>query len=66
MVDDTMNRSPMSASTSRSSPRTQAIDNFAGQQIAAALTGKATVDAALDAAAKNSDRVLQKAGGYFK
>ena len=43
----------------------QAIGNFTGQQVAAALTGKATVDAALDAAAANSDRTLDRAG-YFK
>ena len=44
----------------------QAIGNFAGQQVAAALTGKTTVDAALDAAAANADRTLQQAGGYQK
>ena len=47
-------------------PEMQAIGNFAGQQVAAALTGKITVDAALDAAAANADRTLQQAGGYQK
>ena len=47
-------------------PEMQAIGTFAGQQVAAALTGKVTVDAALDAAAANADRTLQQAGGYQK
>jgi ABC-type glycerol-3-phosphate transport system substrate-binding protein len=47
-------------------PEMQAIGTFAGQQVAAALTGKTTVDAALDAAAANADRTLQQAGGYQK
>ena len=46
-------------------PEYQAIGNFAGQQVAAALTGKMSVNDALDAAAANSDRVLKQAG-YFK
>jgi len=32
--------------------------------VAAALTGKATVDAALDAAAANAERTLKQAGYY--
>jgi len=47
-------------------PEMQAIGTFAGQQVAAALTGKVSVDAALDAAANNANRVLQQAGGYQK
>lgn len=46
-------------------PEMQAINNFLGQQIAAALTGKTTVKDALDAAAANSDRIMTKAG-YIK
>ena len=46
-------------------PEMQAINNFLGQQIAAALTGKSTVKDALDAAAANSDRIMKKAG-YIK
>ena len=47
-------------------PEMQAIGTFAGQQMAAALTGRTTVDAALDATAANADRTLQEAGGYQK
>jgi len=47
-------------------PEMQAIGTFAAQQVAAALTGKITVDAALDAAADNANRTLQQAGGYQK
>jgi ABC-type glycerol-3-phosphate transport system substrate-binding protein len=43
-------------------PEMQAIGNFAGQQIAAALTGTETVDAALDKAADNANRILKQAG----
>ena len=43
-------------------PEMQAIGNFAGQQIAAALTGSETVDAALDKAADNANRILKQAG----
>ncbi len=46
-------------------PEMQAIGNFAGQEVAAALTGKASVSDALDAAAANSDKILKEAG-YFK
>jgi ABC-type glycerol-3-phosphate transport system substrate-binding protein len=45
-------------------PEMQAIGNFAGQQVAAALTGGTTVDAALDLAAENAERLLQEAGYY--
>jgi sorbitol/mannitol transport system substrate-binding protein len=47
-------------------PEMQAIGTFAGQQMAAALTGKTSVEAALDATAANADRTLQQAGGYQK
>ena len=43
-------------------PEMQAMNNFLGQQIAAALTGKTSVDKALDAAAANADKILKKAG----
>jgi len=46
-------------------PEMQAINNYLGQQIAAALTGKMSVKDALDAAAANSDRIMKKAG-YIK
>lgn len=46
-------------------PEMQAINNYLGQQIAAALTGKMSVKDALDAAAANSDKIMKK-GGYIK
>jgi len=46
-------------------PEMQAINNYLGQQIAGALTGKSTVKAALDASAANSDKIMKKAG-YIK
>jgi sorbitol/mannitol transport system substrate-binding protein len=45
-------------------PEMQAIGNFAGRQVSAALTGKTTVDAALDMAAENAERMLRQAGYY--
>jgi sorbitol/mannitol transport system substrate-binding protein len=65
MVDNTKNPKPYVGINFAIIPETQAINNFTGQQIAAALTGKMTVDQAMDAAAANSDRVMQKAG-YIK
>jgi sorbitol/mannitol transport system substrate-binding protein len=47
-------------------PEMQSIGTFAGQQMAAALTGKSSIDAALAATAQNADRTLQTAGGYQK
>lgn len=46
-------------------PEMQAINNYLGQQIAAALTGKESVSDALNAAAANSDKIMKKAG-YIK
>jgi sorbitol/mannitol transport system substrate-binding protein len=43
-------------------PEMQAINNFLGQQIAAALTGKMSVKDALDSAANNADRIMKKSG----
>jgi sorbitol/mannitol transport system substrate-binding protein len=43
-------------------PEMQAINNFLGQQIAAALTGKMSVKDALDSAAANADRIMKKSG----
>ncbi len=65
MVDDTMHPKPYVGINFAVIPETQAINNYTGQQIAAALTGKMSVDQAMDAAAVNSDRVLEKAK-YFK
>lgn len=65
LVDNTMHPKPYVGINFPIIPEMQAVNNFLGQQIAAALTGQATVDEALDAAAKNSDRVMKKAG-YIK
>lgn len=46
-------------------PEMQAINNYLGQQIAGALTGKTSVKTALDNAAANSDKIMKKAG-YIK
>lgn len=62
LVDNTMTPKPYVGINFPIIPEMQAINNFLGQQIAAALTGQETVDAALDAAAENSDRVMTKAG----
>jgi sorbitol/mannitol transport system substrate-binding protein len=43
-------------------PEMQAINNFLGQQIAAALTGKMSVKDALDSAAANADKIMKKSG----
>ena len=65
MVDNTMHQKPYVGINFAVIPETQAINNYTGQQIAAALTGKMSVDQAMDAAATNSDRVMDKAK-YFK
>jgi ABC-type glycerol-3-phosphate transport system substrate-binding protein len=46
-------------------PEMQSVNNYLGQQIAAALTGKMSVKDALDAAAANSDKIMKKSG-YIK
>ena len=46
-------------------PEYQGIGTFTAQQVAAALTGKMSIDDALAAAAANSDKVMKKAG-YIK
>lgn len=65
LVDNTKEPKPYAGINFAIIPEYQAIGNYNGQQIAAALTGKSTVEEALNAAAENSDRVLEKAG-YFK
>ena len=65
MVDNTMHQKPYVGINFAVIPETQAINNYTGQQIAAALTGKMSVDQAMNAAAANSDRVMEKAK-YFK
>jgi ABC-type glycerol-3-phosphate transport system substrate-binding protein len=63
-IRTTRDPKPYSGITWAAIPEMQAIGNFAGQQVAAALTGKMTVDAALETAANNAERVLKQAGYY--
>jgi sorbitol/mannitol transport system substrate-binding protein len=63
-IHTTRDPKPYTGITFVTIPEMQVIGNFAGQQIAAALTGKITVDAALDMAAKNAERTLKQAGYY--
>ena len=63
-IHGTKDPKPYAGITFATIPEMQAIGNFTGQQVAAALTGKATVDAALDAAAANAERTLKQAGYY--
>jgi ABC-type glycerol-3-phosphate transport system substrate-binding protein len=65
LTDNTKDPKPYAGINFAIIPEYQAIGNYTGQQIAGALAGKMSVDDALDAAAKNSDKVLEKAG-YFK
>ncbi len=65
LVDNTMKPKPYVGINFAIIPEMQAVNNFLGQQVAAALTGKSTVDQALDMAATNSNRVMKKAG-YIK
>lgn len=62
LTDNTMKEKPYIGINFPIIPEMQAVNNFLGQQIASALTGKETVEEALDAAANNSDRVMKKAG----
>ncbi|MCB1497325.1 MAG: sugar ABC transporter substrate-binding protein [Bauldia sp.] len=64
LVDNTMEPKPYAGINFPLIPEMQAINNYLGQQVAAALTGKMSVSDALDDAAANADRVLQKAGYY--
>lgn len=63
-IHTTKDPKPYAGITFATIPEMQAIGNFAGQQISAALTGKTTVDAALDATAENAERTLRRAGYY--
>ncbi len=62
VINTTKNPKPYVGITFATIPEMQAIGNFAGQQIAAALTGSETVDTALDKAADNANRILKQAG----
>jgi sorbitol/mannitol transport system substrate-binding protein len=65
VVHTTKEPKPYTGITFATIPEMQAIGNFAGQQIAAALTGKETVSVALDTAADNANRIMKQAG-YIK
>ena len=65
LVDNTAVEKPYVGINFAIIPEMQAINNFLGQQIAAALTGKMSVAEALDSAAANSDKIMKKAG-YIK
>lgn len=65
LVDNTAVEKPYVGINFAIIPEMQAINNYLGQQIAAALTGKMTVAEALDSAAENSDKIMKKAG-YIK
>jgi sorbitol/mannitol transport system substrate-binding protein len=62
LVDNTAVEKPYVGINFPIIPEMQAINNYLGQQIAAALTGKMSVAEALDAAAANSDKIMKKAG----
>lgn len=62
LVDNTAEPKPYVGINFPIIPEMQAMNNYLGQQIAAALTGKMSVKDALDAAAANADKILQKAG----
>lgn len=64
LVDNTAVEKPYVGINFPIIPEMQAINNYLGQQIAAALTGKMSVSDALNAAAANSDKVMKRAG-YF-
>lgn len=65
VVNTTKDPKPYTGITFATIPEMQAIGNFAGQQVAAALTGKETVSVALDTAADNANRIMKQAG-YIK
>lgn len=62
LVDNTAVEKPYVGINFAIIPEMQAINNYLGQQIAAALTGKMTVEEALNSAAENSDKIMKKAG----
>lgn len=65
LVDNTAVEKPYVGINFAIIPEMQAINNYLGQQIAAALTGGMTVSDALNSAAENSDKIMKKAG-YIK
>ncbi len=63
--DSTLPKSPYVGVQFAAIPEFQAIGIAVGQQMSAALSGKATVDAALKASQVAADREMRK-GGYYK
>ena len=63
--DSTLPKSPYVGVQFAAIPEFQAIGIAVGQQMSAALAGKATVDAALKASQAAADREMRK-GGYYK
>ena len=63
--DSTLPKSPYVGVQFAAIPEFQAIGIAVGQQMSAALAGKVTVDAALQAAQTATDREMRK-GGYYK
>jgi sorbitol/mannitol transport system substrate-binding protein len=63
--DSTLPKSPYVGVQFAAIPEFQAIGIAVGQQMSAALAGKATVDAALKASQVAADREMKK-GGYYK
>jgi sorbitol/mannitol transport system substrate-binding protein len=63
--DSTLPKSPYVGVQYAAIPEFQAIGIAVGQQMSAALSGKATVDAALKASQAAADREMRK-GGYYK
>ena len=64
-TDSTLPKSPYVGVQFAAIPEFQAIGIAVGQQMSAALSGKATVDAALKASQAAADREMRK-GGYYK
>ena len=65
LTDSTLPKSPYVGVQYAAIPEFQAIGVAVGQQMSAALSGKATVDAALKASQAAADREMRK-GGYYK
>ena len=63
--DSTLPKSPYVGVQFAAIPEFQAIGIAVGQQMSSALSGKATVDAALKASPVVADREMRK-GGYYK
>lgn len=63
-TDNTMNKSPYIGIQFAAIPEFQAIGVAVGQQMSAALAGRISVEAALEASQKAADREMRRAGYY--